>query len=175
MKKKIAALMLALGLLSTTAGAAYADTLGTETFNWPGSEVTVRLSILTARNLTPGQDMGWGRMIIEDLGADNVYRLELTKLQLMIDRAPRGGTSSVLRGSPGDDRLYTVDTGLPGLQNVTYTVPCLHDDQFPSGITHGDTVWVRAEYRIHWNNGLMTPVRVDESNFVTFTLASQCG
>ena len=94
----------------------------------------------------------------------------LKSLQMIIDRAPRGGSTSVLKESPFDQKNYAASWFL----RATNPAPCLHPVEHFGGVRDGDTMWVRAQYRIFWKDGSATAWRYDASHPITFRFSSQC-
>jgi hypothetical protein len=170
MRRRPLVLALALAALGTMPSVALAQILGTERVEWPNRDVLVhlRLHSIGGPQLDPQEVRG--EFLFEDYGADNTHHVRLERLQMIIDRAPRGGSTSVLRESPFDQKNYSAGWFL----RATNPAPCLHPIEQFGGVRDGDTVWVRAQYRIFWRDGSATAWRYDASHPITFQFSSQC-
>lgn len=170
MKRRLVVLALALAALVTMPSVAQAQILGTERIEWPNKDVLVylRLHSIGGPQLEPQEVRG--EFLFEDNGVDNIDHVRLESLQVVIDRAPRGGSTSVLRESPFDQKDYSVSWFL----RATNPAPCLHPVENFGGVRDGDTMWVRAQYRIFWKDGSATAWRYDASHPITFQFSSQC-
>lgn len=170
MKKRLVVLALALAALVTMPSVAQAQILGTIRIEWPNKDVLVylRLHSIGGPQLEPQEVRG--ELLLEDHGVDNTDHVRLESLQMIIDRAPRGGSTSVLRESPFDQKNYSASWFL----RATNSAPCLHSVEHVGGVRDGDTIWVRAQYRIFWKDGSATAWRYNASHPITFQFSSQC-
>ena len=168
--RRLLVVALVFGLLGGTSSVAVADQWSS-TVEWVNKDVRASTWLRCSDNRpAPGHDACWGRFFFTDEGVDNVNHVEFEHLQMMIDRAPPGGTAVVLRGSPNDNRDYFSIW----FDVLTTDAACLHDDDFPQDITENDTVWTRSKFRVHWNDGTATAWRFESTQHIQFTLASQC-
>lgn len=170
MKRRLVVLALAPAALVTMPSMAQAQILGTERIEWPNKDVLVslRLHSIGGPQLEPHEVQG--EFLFEDNGVDNTDHVRLESLQMIIDRAPRGGSTSVLKESPFDQQNYSASWFL----RATNPAPCLHPEENVGGVRDGDTMWVRAQYRIYWKDGSATAWRYNASHPITFQFSSQC-
>lgn len=170
MKRRPVVLTLTLAALVTIQSVAQAQILGTKRIEWPNKDVLVylRLHSIGGPQLEPQEVRG--EFLFEDHGVDNTDHVRLESLQMIIDRAPRGGSTLVLRESPFDRKNYSASWFL----RPTNQAPCLHPVEHFGGVRDGDSMWVRAQYRIFWKDGSATAWRYDASHPITFQFSSQC-